>query len=266
MDPLAPLISALHAQGRLRVWSLVITVFGDLVQHRGGVVSTTRLRVVFGRIGVEQGALRTALSRLTGDGWVTRERVGRASFYRLSPQGIARFAPATTRIYAAPREQRVTRWALGVTQAENGAKEFRICPAEEATGEADLVVTGELTSLSDGFRATLLTVEHRQALNDLSNDLVALSNARIRTPLDAAAARVLLIHRWRRIVLRYPELAADLMPADAPLCNPRSDVARVYTMLCPACEHWLGGTHDGLKPMPKETVPATNRFREIRDA
>lgn len=38
MDPLAPLITAVHTEGRLRVWSLVITVFGDLVQHRGGAV------------------------------------------------------------------------------------------------------------------------------------------------------------------------------------------------------------------------------------
>ncbi|NBR89524.1 MAG: phenylacetic acid degradation protein, partial [Rhodobacteraceae bacterium] len=43
MDPLAPLIDALHAEGRLRVWSLVITVFGDSVQHRGGRISTARL-------------------------------------------------------------------------------------------------------------------------------------------------------------------------------------------------------------------------------
>ena len=63
MDPLVPLINTLRAEGRLRVWSLVITAFGDLVQHRGGAVSSARLNVLLGRIGVEPGALRTALSR-----------------------------------------------------------------------------------------------------------------------------------------------------------------------------------------------------------
>ena len=68
MDPLDPVITALHAESRLRVWSLVITVFGDCVQHRGGAISTARLGRLLGRIGVEPGALRTALSRLGRDG------------------------------------------------------------------------------------------------------------------------------------------------------------------------------------------------------
>ena len=51
MDPLSPLVEALHSEGRLRVWSLVITVFGDLVQHRGGQISTARLGQLLGRVG-----------------------------------------------------------------------------------------------------------------------------------------------------------------------------------------------------------------------
>ena len=114
MDPLKPLIDALHSEGRLRVWSLVITVFGDLVQHRGGEVSTARLGVLMNRIGVEPGALRTALSRLSRDGWVTRERAGRTSLYRLSDRGLDRFAPATSMIYAPPRREPVAEWSVFV--------------------------------------------------------------------------------------------------------------------------------------------------------
>ena len=89
-DPLAPLIASLHAQGRLRVWSLVITAFGDLVQHRGGEISLARLGRLLGRIGVEQGALRTALSRLARDGWVLSTRRGRASLAPREPTVSAR--------------------------------------------------------------------------------------------------------------------------------------------------------------------------------
>ena len=77
MDVLEPLITSLHAEGRLRVWSLVVTVFGDAVQHRGGRIATLRLQHLLERVGVEAGALRTALSRLTSDGWVVRDREGR---------------------------------------------------------------------------------------------------------------------------------------------------------------------------------------------
>ncbi len=264
-DPLAPLIDALHAEGRLRVWSLVITVFGDLVQHRGGQVSTARLRALLGRVGVEQGALRTALSRLGSDGWVTSERMGRTSYYRLSAQGIARFAPATSRIYAPPRRGPVARWAAVVSLTESGGQAIRICPADEVAGARDCCVLGGLDAVSDRFRAAMLEPTHRAALVALAADLRALDTP-IATVLDAAAARMLLIHRWRRIVLRFPEPAAELMPVDAPLRNPRAAVARVHAALTPAAEAWLDSEIEGQKPMPKATAAALNRFRTARRA
>ncbi|MBK0325694.1 hypothetical protein I5535_00160 [Rhodobacteraceae bacterium F11138] len=260
MDPLSPLISALHGEGRLRVWSLVITIFGDLVQHRGGQVSTTRLRAVLGRVGVEQGALRTALSRLGSDGWVTRERMGRTSQYRLSAQGIARFAPATTRIYAPPRAADVKTWAAIVSLDASGTQTIRICPADEAVGPADCRIEGDLQSVSGRFRQAMLDPGHRSALMALASDLRALETP-ITRPLDAAAARMLLIHRWRRIVLRYPDLAPELMPDDAPLRDPRASVARCHAGLTPLAEAWLDSEIEGQKPMPNATDAAENRFR-----
>ena len=79
-DPLSPLIDQLHKDGRLRVWSLVITIFGDAIQPRGGRVSTARLQEILERMRIEPGALRTALSRLAKEGWVIREREGGAVF------------------------------------------------------------------------------------------------------------------------------------------------------------------------------------------
>lgn len=265
MDPLAPLISALHSQGRLRVWSLIITVFGDLVQHRGGEISTARLRALLGRVGVEQGTLRTALSRLGSDGWVHSERDGRTSLYRLSRKGIERFAPATTRIYAPPRETPVTRWAAVVTLAENGTQSIRICPADDVPDRADCKIIGGLAQISDAYRATMLGSDHRQALTALAADLSALQR-QITVPLDAAAARMLLIHRWRRIVLRYPEPAPELMPADTPLADPRAAVAHGYHLLTPAAEAWLDQAEDGLSALPAPTAEAGKRFGNVQQA
>lgn len=262
MDPLTPLITALHAQGRLRVWSLVITVFGDLIQHRGGEISSTRLRVLLGRVGVEQGALRTALSRLAGDGWVTSERVGRSSRYRLSAQGLDRFAPATTRIYAPPRTEPVKRWAAVVMLAGTGGQTVRLCPAEDVVGDAECVVVGDLQHISDTYRSAQLAPAHRNALAALAADLSASRNG-MTDPLDAAAARLLLIHRWRRMVLRFPECVPELLPADAPLKNPRAEVAQTYAALTPAVEGWLESDAGGLVPLPKATQPAAKRFGAV---
>lgn len=261
MDPLAHQITALHSQGRLRVWSMVITVFGDLVQHRGGQISTARLGCILGRVGVEQGALRTALSRLGRDGWVISERNGRTSHYRLSAQGIDRFAPATTRIYAPPRSAPVTRWAIALRAGATGRQEARLCPADEVVDGADCVVVGALQQVSDAYRASLLRQEHRSALAALASDIEALGNFELRNPLDAVAARVLLIHRWRRIVLRFGEIPFGLMPDDAPLLDPRSSVAEAYRRLSPATEAWLDNDFAGLPPMSPVADTPPQRFQ-----
>lgn len=259
MDPLAPLITALHSEGRLRVWSMIITVFGDLVQHRGGEVSTARLGCLLGRVGVEQGALRTALSRLGRDGWVHSERSGRTSLYRLSARGLNQFAPATTRIYAPLRPVSVQRWAIALRLGPSGRPEATLSPADEIADGADCLVTGALEQVSDAYRAALLSPAHRTALQGLATDLQAL-DLPLPTTLDAAAARMLLIHRWRRLVLRFPDIPADLMPGDTPLTNPRQAVARIYAQLVPATEAWLEGDSPGLPPMPPAIRPAAHRF------
>ncbi|TNF61321.1 MAG: phenylacetic acid degradation operon negative regulatory protein PaaX [Rhodobacteraceae bacterium] len=264
MDPLAPIISALHAEGRLRVWSLVITVFGDMVQHRGGVISTARLGALLGRVGVEPGALRTALSRLGRDGWVSAERQGRTSLYRLTPQGLDSFAPATALIYAPPRPSPVTRWAL-VLRLNGAAPQVGLVPADQVPPGADCVVAGDLVTLSDAYRASLLGEDLRAALAALAADLAVLERAALDEPLDAAAARLLLIHRWRRIVLRHSEPLPELMPKDAPLAWPRAAVARTYLRIAPRAEAWLDAPMDDPAPMaapdPAPDPALARRFR-----
>lgn len=259
MDPLKPLIDALHAEGRLRVWSLVITAFGDLVQHRGGVISTARLSAVLSRIGVEPGTLRTALSRLGRDGWVESERVGRTSHYRLSPQGVDRFAPATSLIYAAPYTDAVTLWSLSIV-LEGAVPRVCLVPAGQVVDDADCVVTGTLEQVSPGFQNMFFDDDMRMALSALAADLSTVRQSDLSDPLDAAAARVLLIHRWRRLVLRYPEPVPDLMPDDAPLTNPRADMAEVYRALSPLAEAWLDEDSPALPAMPKASADFARRF------
>ncbi len=259
MDPLAPLIDALHREGRLRVWSLVITIFGDLVQHRGGVVSTARLGALTRRVGIEAGTLRTALSRLGRDGWVESERQGRTSLYRLSAQGLARFAPATDLIYAPPRHAPITAWSLSVTLGDTGPQ-IGLVPQGEGPGAADCVVVGTLETLSEAYRMHLMGDAQAAALAALAADIDTLHAVQIEAPLDAAAARMLLIHRWRRLVLRHPEPVPELLPDGAPLPDPRRSVADMYRHLSPQTEAWLDADSDGLRPMPDADVGFARRF------
>ena len=265
-DPIAPLVTALHGEGRLRLWSLVITAFGDLVQHRGGEISTARLKLLMGRIGVEQGTLRTALSRLGQDGWVSSTRQGRLSLYRLTPEGLAKFGPATTRIYAPPRAGAVDLWRLSVVPQLGGGAQIALTPADGPAPEAALSVIGALESLTPEWRASLISEAHHAALLALERDLDSLARAPEPDPLGAAAARMLLIHRWRRIVLRYPEYPPEILPQGTPLPDARARVARAYARLAAPAEAWLDSSADGLPAMPDPTGEVAQRFRSTDGA
>ncbi|MDG1128787.1 PaaX family transcriptional regulator C-terminal domain-containing protein [Seohaeicola saemankumensis] len=264
MDPLDHVIAALHTESRLRVWSLVITVFGDCVQHRGGAISTARLGRLLGRIGVEPGALRTALSRLGRDGWVDSERAGRISHYRLSPSGLARFSEATSRIYAAPRIAPVTEWALsteGTAQTALALGGLWLAPACAAQNPPPAFrLVGRITDLAPGMRETLISDEHAIALRRLMADMDRLTGLAA-DPLTHAAARILLIHRWRRIVLRYPDLPAEVLPADLAAQDPRARVAAVYHHLTPGAEAWLDSAEGEIAAMPPADASLARRFR-----
>ena len=67
-----PLLTHLHNQGRLRVWSLIITFFGDSILEKGGEVEASRIKALMQAMNIEAGTLRTALSRLTNDNWLER--------------------------------------------------------------------------------------------------------------------------------------------------------------------------------------------------
>ncbi len=261
MDPLRPMIENLHAEGRPRVWSLVITVFGDCVQHRGGRVATARLSRMLGRIGVGTGALRTALSRLAQDGWVEGRKSGRTSSYALTPRGAEAFAPATARIYAPPREQPHKTWVFdspavpGALTAAGGS--LRPAPVDDTA--AGLRITGALDPATARAVWEGLDPLHETALRHMAEDLIA-QELVSDIPLDAVAARILLVHRWRRLILRWPEVPVAFVPQDMRPRDLHRAMARAYTRLSPAAEGWLEQAEGEMPAMPPADTVFGLRF------
>jgi len=277
-DPLDHLITRLHSDGRLRVWSLVITVFGDAIQPRGGRVSSVRLQDILGRMRIESGALRTAMSRLTKEGWVAREREGRRTFYRLSARGIAEFEPATRRIYAPASQDDIQQWVMGL-----GAARARCEAAVRASGghvlgggyvwprqtapsvswfraHEILPVSGSLGEVPGWVTRALALDKTQVAFEALMADFGGVQVADL-PPLDAFVTRVLLVHRWRRIVLRAPELPKPVQPEGWPSGACHDFVATCYRHLMPASDHWLSAPlAGGITALPEPDVSYFTRF------
>ena len=61
MDPIEELVERLNGTKKLRVWSVIITFFGDAIVPRGGSVSAKTVQELLGRMGIEAGACNAEL-------------------------------------------------------------------------------------------------------------------------------------------------------------------------------------------------------------
>jgi phenylacetic acid degradation operon negative regulatory protein len=78
---------------------------------------------------------------------------------------------------------------------------------------------------------------------------------------DAFTARILLIHHYRRVVLRDPLLPMALLPTDWPGLAARELCGEIYRGLIPASEQWLdrnGSNESG--PLPAAGQVLARRF------
>jgi phenylacetic acid degradation operon negative regulatory protein len=258
------LIVRLRERGRPRVWSLVITVFGDAIVPRGGRVSLVALQDVMGRLRIEAGALRTAMSRLAADHWVMRERAGRNSFYRLAEEGRHAFDLATRRIYAAGPPAWDGAWTVAIAPPDvpdelrgNMEEAGFLCvesgvylrprtrdvsdPSDSLAGM--LVIHGSSSEHPEAMRMLWPSGEvaaaYRSFIDAHRPLLEALKRDGALRPLDAMAARTILLHNWRRIALRDPGLPLSLLPKDWPGEAARSLARDIYGRLSGPSEAWL---------------------------
>jgi phenylacetic acid degradation operon negative regulatory protein len=78
---------------------------------------------------------------------------------------------------------------------------------------------------------------------------------------EAFTARILLIHHYRRVVLRDPLLPTALLPEDWPGRAARNLCGEIYRGLLPASEQWLD--RSGLNetgPLPAAGPELARRF------
>lgn len=236
------LLSALTSDRQPRVWSLLVTLFGDLAQDAEAQITGTTLSAITSALGIKPEAMRVALHRLRRDGWIESERVGRRSTYRLTERGRAESAGATPRIYATrPTEGAVWLVLSDPAGPDADAAEgvviapgLRLAPlaGQEATEMSFPIMAGH--PLPAWMRAQLCPPTVADQARTLTRRLDALSRDLTAVPLDpaqVAALRVFVVHDWRRFVLRTPALPDHVFGPDWPGTACRAAVAEVLARL-----------------------------------
>ncbi|MEL7097627.1 MAG: PaaX family transcriptional regulator C-terminal domain-containing protein [Pseudomonadota bacterium] len=225
-DPYAAARGALLDPANLRVWSMIATVFGDLALTKGAHIGGPVLSALMGEMDIRPEATRVALHRLRSkDAWITSEKAGRISQHSLTARGRRESLAAAKRIYAEPGA---------------GADAWQVVLLESAGAEAriDMTRRGYAALAPRLFVGAVGAAPPEDALvltpqdvppwigaqcepKDLAHDYDALHERLARTaalgleaatlsPLQTATLRCLIVHGWRRLVLRHPDLPRAL--------------------------------------------------------
>lgn len=287
----SPRLSQLLRDVDVRANSMLITVFGDAIAPRRQSVWLGSLITLLEQMGLSSRLVRTSAFRLMADGWFSASREGRRSYYGLSEAGMQRVQHADRRIYEFNLSTWDGLWTLVLLdstmrasdrarlQRELGWESFgRLSPQVFAhphashaalkqiitsAGQQDHVAVLRANNL-DGFSArplqdimhgTFALTRVAEAWNQFIQRFSPLQAELPQwDPSEAFIARSLLIHEYRRVLLRDPNLPKAFLPADWPGVQARRLCEQFYGSLLKPSEAYLRAvvqTSDGvLAPTP----------------
>ena len=262
-------IERFKAQGRGQAGSIIVSVFGDGILTRGGCVWLGSLIELLAPLGLSERLVRTAVFRLAQDDWLEAVVQGRRSDYRLTPVGRRRFVQASGQIYASASPPWDQRWRLiTVTAALEPSARERLRRAlfwhgfGELGGDCFVHPSADLALVFESLQADGLApllgrllplVAANPQLSESGKDADLVRRVDSYAPvlaqwqshfgaMDEACAfliRSLLIHDYRRLLLRDPQLPGVLLPAQWAGHEARQLCRQLYGVLLAPSERHL---------------------------
>ena len=273
--------------------SLISSLYGDSLSHRGGEIWLGSLAALLEGLGFGERFVRTALFRLNKEGWLDVSRIGRRSFYSLSDKGLRLTRRAESKIYRAEQPAWDGKWLLLLSEGLDKATladvkkqliwqgfgalapSLMASPSQKLAdvqtllheaGVADNVICFEaripLALSRAALRARVEECWHLTEQNAMYETfiqsfrpLVPLlkETADELTPERAFHIQLLLIHFYRRVVLKDPLLPEELLPAHWAGHTARQLCINIYQRVAPAALAFVsekGETSVGELPAP----------------
>lgn len=272
----ATAIDAIAQELRLNAAAFIVTVYGDVVVPRGGVLWTGTLIDLCARVGINESLVRTAVSRLVAASRLEGERIGRRSYYRLRSSAVAEFMQAADLLYGPDRPARgwqiihdpdlrpedAQRQRMGhmggpvFIRPDRGQalpKGALVFHAETVTTDRPLAAFWDLSALRDGYGRFMALFQ--------GVDPGALSDA------QALVTRLLLVHAYRMVLLRDPRLPQEHLPPDWNAAQARALFRGLYLALTPAAERHVAQACEGVDGvLPAATEATDRRLDALRSA
>lgn len=283
--------------------SLISTIFGDSVLHRGGNISLASLIQLLELFGFNDRAVRTSVFRLVKNDWLCSDKIGRTSFYRITDSSRSTYLQAEQRIYNDQMKEWDHYWGLILMSSLDTENKALLKKELEWLGFANISTNLmaypgcnriELQRLLVDLNMSEQVVVFKAETLQLFNNSVDTIGRMLRTnwpidelrqrylqfldifreigvllmqeneqlePVQAFQIRTLLIHYYRRILLKDPALPLELLPTDWPAIGARTLSMNIYKKVFePADEYFLSVAATAEGPMPNATAHYWRRF------
>lgn len=258
-----------------RAPSLIVTVWGDAIAPSRSVVWLSTLFRLLAPFGVNERAVRTGIFRLAKDAWFEAKPVGRRSRYRLTPAGAEGFDRAFHRVYDPPFVRWDGQWEGVIVPADSAGATARKRMRDELAwagygrfeptlylrparrdGAAERIARSlrmadavTVFDAREAAKSPLRGLRSRAAgvweLGTLAGDyrhflarfggVAAVKSARL-DPEQAFVVRTLLVHAYRRVRLRDPQLPRAVLPNDWPGADAYELARTLYRITGPRAE------------------------------
>jgi phenylacetic acid degradation operon negative regulatory protein len=263
-------VATLTQPDGIRAAGFIVTLYGDVVEPRGGLLWMGTLVEVCALVGISETRARTAVSRLAAAGRLEGLRAGRLSYYRLTPAARREFAAAAALVFAPP--PRPAGWLIAEGEPPPG---FAPLGAGLAIGPDAVAPPADALAFAATWRqggaALRRFAEERWGLAAqaaaYAGFLARFAPLAAALPEDEEAsfvARTLLVHAFRGVVLGDPRLPAEALPADWPEGRARQLFARLYGRLSPAADSFVAQAFASLDgPLPAATEATRRRLEGL---
>lgn len=280
--------------------SLIVTVFGDSISQHGGSIWLGSLISALAPLGVNERLVRTSVSRLVRDGWLAVRKIARRSYYSFTDSGNSQFERVARRIYLDKRPSWDEKWTLLllVSVPTEKKEELRKKLLWQGFGQLsqdlfahhtfdnksldEILVEMGITNDVAVLFAETREIASRRALRSLAQSkwnideleeeykrflvvfrpvLDALGKFDSISPQVCFLLRTLLVHEYRRILLKDPDLPEELLPTGWPGINARNLTINLYKKLRACSEEYIPQeleSADG--PLPKASPSFYERF------
>lgn len=283
--------------------SLISTIFGDSVLHRGGNISLASLIQLLELFDFNDRAVRTSVFRLVKNDWLDSDKIGRTSFYRITDASRSKYLQAEQRIYNDQMKEWDHSWDLILMSSLDTDNKAFLKKELEWLGFANistnlmaypgsnrLQLQKLLVDLNMSEQVVVFKAETLQLFNNSTDTIsrmletnwpidelrqrylqfldmfreigaILMQDDELIEPVQAFQIRTLLIHYYRRILLKDPALPLELLSADWPAVKARTLSMNIYKKVFEAADDYflsVAATSEG--PMPNATAHFWRRF------